>query len=206
MALSASLAKSSPRLRLADLIGILAHPIVLGCLGLATIVIKHVPQPDLQLFYLSFLALMTFAPAAIYLFVHYQGRILDILEVVDRQARLVPYFLMVIGSISALVVLSFIQAPMAIIAVTAVLLVNEIALGALNLYTKVSIHTATPALTALTLGYLVSPLWLWCLLITPIVGWARVARQRHTAKQVVLGSAVATVGTFLTLLLVNWLG
>lgn len=184
----------------ADSVALIAHPVVLGSLGLLTIVFNTVSSPSERVFYLLLLMLLTFAPAALYLFVHFRGNIVQMLELVNREARLIPYILMIIGAVVAISTLFYIDAPRSIFIMTLVLLANEIVLGTINFWTKVSIHTATPTFAALTLGYLMNPNWYLILLIVPLVGWARVYRQRHTLVQAASGALFAGAITWLVIL------
>ena len=109
------------------------------------------------------------------------------LELIEREARLVPYLLMIVGALGAILILDYINAPRSIFIMTLVLLINEVVLGTINFWTKVSIHTATATFTALTLGYLVNPYWYSFLFLIPLIAWARVTRKRHTIKLVVGG-------------------
>ncbi len=185
----------------AVLIALIAHPVVLGTLGLFAVVMHSVPEFTQQLYYVALLMLLTFAPAALYLFVLFKGNLINMLELIDREARLVPYLLMILGAIFAVVILVRIAAPPQIFIMTVVLLANELVLGTINFWTKVSIHTATVTFMAMTLGYLLSHTWLFLLLIIPFVGWARVYRKRHTVGQVAAGALFASVITIIVLVI-----
>lgn len=201
---SSSLAGRESTDLFAGLIALATHPVVIGTLGLLLIVLRTIDDQRTQLFYLALLVLLTFAPAALYLFVHFRGNLIEMLELINREARLVPYLLMVAGAITAIVVLVTINAPRPIFLMTLVLLANEIVLGTVNFWTKVSIHTATPTFTALTLGYLISPVWLALLFVVPLIGWARVYRRRHTVQQVIGGIVFATITTVLIIALSHY--
>ncbi len=177
----------------AALVALITHPVVIGSLGLILIVLSAVDNFQQQLFYFGLLVLLTFLPAALYLLVYFKGNVFDALELVDREARLIPYILMILGAIGAVAALTIIQAPRPIFIMTLVLLANEIVLGTVNFWTKVSIHTATPTFSAITLGYLLNPAWYSLIFLVPLIGWARVYRKRHTLKQVIGGALFAFV-------------
>lgn len=179
----------------ASVVALVAHPVVIGTLGLLTVVSNTLIDPIQQLNYLALLALLTFAPAALYLFVHFKGNVGEMLELIEREARLVPYILMILGAIGAIIVLKVIDAPRPIFIMTVVLLANEIILGTINFWTKVSIHTATATFTSLTLGYLMGPVWYAMLFLVPLIAWARVRRKRHTIRQVAGGAIFAALIT-----------
>lgn len=187
--------------KLAAIIALAGHPAILGCLGFIMIVLTTTQDFNERLFYLILLTLMTFIPAALYLFVHFKGNVLDMLELIDREARLIPYILMIGGAVAAIITLVGLHAPRPIFIMTLILLANEVVLGTINFWTKISIHTATASFTALMLGYLVDPNWYWLLLLVPVIGWSRVYRRRHTRNQVVGGGIFATVITGLVLVL-----
>lgn len=197
--MSQELVVRDPRSLFASLVAFIAHPVVVGTLGLLTIVFQTIEPMQARLFYVVLLILLTFVPAAFYLFIYFKGNIFEMLELIQREARLVPYILMILGAIGAIIVLSMLQAPKPIFVMTLVLLANEVVLATINFWTKVSIHTATPTFTALTLGYLVSPYWYLLLLLVPLVAWARVYGKRHTLKQVIGGFLFATAVTMISL-------
>ncbi len=177
----------------ASLIASLTHPVILGTLGLLTIVLKTIDKPSEQLLYLLLLILITFLPAALYLLVHFKGSLVQMLELIDREARLIPYILMIAGAVTAVIILVSLQAPRPIFVMTLVLLANEIVMATINFWTKVSIHTATTTFTALTLGYLIDPAWYGLLALVPLIAWARLQQKRHTASQVIGGTVVSAV-------------
>jgi membrane-associated phospholipid phosphatase len=185
----------------AGLVAALTHPVIIGTLGLLTVVSTVIPTFREQIFYLALLILITFMPAAFYLLVHFKGNVNEMFELIDREARLIPYILMILGAVGAVFVLSQIDAPKPIFIMTLVLLANEIVLGTINFWTKVSIHTATASFTALTLGYLIGFEWYAIIFLVPLIGWARVYRRRHTVKQVVGGAIFSAVITIIVLFL-----
>lgn len=183
----------------ASLVALVAHPVVIGTLGLLTVVLTSVETLPVRLFYLSLLVMLTFVPAALYLFVLFRGNVMDMLELIHREARLVPYILMILGAVAAVSVLFVIDAPRPIFIMTLVLLANEVVLGTVNFWTKVSIHTATATFTAITLGYLLSSAWYSLIFLVPLIAWARIYRKRHTITQVLSGSVFAAVITSLVI-------
>lgn len=185
----------------ASFVALVTHPVIIGTMSLLTVVLTTMGNPMERLFYLLLLMLLTFAPAALYLFVHFKGNIIEMLELINREARLVPYVLMIVGAIVAIVVLFMIDAPRPIFIMTLVLLANEIVLGTVNFWTKVSIHTATPTFTAITLGYLLTPTWYALIFLLPLIGWARVYRKRHSLQQVLSGPVFAAIITGIVILL-----
>ncbi len=187
--------------RFAQLVALLTHPVVIGTAGLLTVIMTSMSGLWERLFYLLILVLITFMPAALYLFVFFRGNISEMLELIDREARLVPYVLMILGAVTAVIFLTWLQAPRAVYIVTLVLLANEVILGTINFWTKVSIHTATATFTGLTMGYLIHPHWFSLLFLLPLIGWARVYRKRHSASQVVTGAIFAALITILVIIL-----
>jgi membrane-associated phospholipid phosphatase len=185
-------------------VALISHPVVLGLVSLLAVVFTTFGNIQDQLFYLFLLIILTFMPAALYLFVFFRGNINEMLELINREARLVPYILMILGAVGAIVVLNFYNAPKAVFVLTLVLLANEVVLGTINFWTKISIHTATATFTPIMLGYLVDPLWYIILLVVPLVAWARIYRKRHTTKQAIGGSLFAAIITSLVLVLSNY--
>lgn len=191
----------------AGLVALITHPVVIGTLGLILIVRNSVPTLQEQLFYLATLVLITFAPAALYMLVAFRGNVAEMLEMVDREARLVPYALMILGAFAAMVLLTQLDAPKPVFIMTLVLLANEIVMSTVNFWTKVSIHTATVTFTAITLGMLVSPNWFALLFLVPLIAWARIYRKRHTLQQVtggaVLSALLTSIVIFLSLIFIK---
>lgn len=192
-----------PRDLFASTVALICHPVFVGILGLLTVVFTSISNPSERLMYLVTLTLLTFAPAALYLFVHFKGNVSEMLELIDREARLIPYLLMIGGAIGAVILLTQLNAPRAVFVMTLVLIANEIVMGTINFWTKVSIHTATATFTAITLGYLIDPVWYAILFLVPLIAWARVFRRRHTINQVVGGSLVAAIVSVVVIFLSN---
>lgn len=188
----------------AAFVALITHPVVIGSLSLLTIILNTVTSLQEQLFYLLLLILLTFAPAALYLFVQFKGNLTEMLELINREARLVPYILMIVGALVAVTTLILINAPRPIFIMTLVLLANEVVLGTVNFWTKVSIHTATATFTAITLGYLMNPAWYALIFLVPLIGWARVYRQRHTLQQVIGGTFFAAAISTVTILIAHY--
>lgn len=189
----------TPQESFAGAIALVTHPVVIGTFGLLTIVDGTTGSLREELFYIVLLTILTFFPAALYLFLFFKGNVAEMLELIDREARLIPYILMIAGALGAIFVLDYLGAPRSIFIMTLVLLINEVVLGTINFWTKVSIHTATATFTALTLGYLASPYWYSLLFLLPLIAWARVVRKRHTVKQVVGGVVFASAITGIVL-------
>lgn len=186
---------------LATIISFTTHPVVIGTLGLSEVILTTLDNRNDQIFYLFLLVLLTFVPAALYLFVHFKGNVIEMLDLIHREARLIPYILMIIGAIIAVTVLVQIEAPRPLFIMTLVLLANEIVLGTVNFWTKVSIHTATATFTAITLGYLLDPAWYGLIVLVPFIGWARVYGQRHSLNQVIAGPVFASIITVVVIVL-----
>lgn len=199
--LSATAAPRDSRDSFAILIALITHPISIGTLGLLTVVMTSVADWQMRIFYLVSLVVLTFIPAALYLFVLFRGNVFEVLELINREARLMPYTLMIFGAIIAVTILMAIDAPKPIFIMTLVLLANEVVLGTINFWTKVSVHTATATFTALTLGYLINPAWYGLIFLVPLIGWARVHRHRHTLKQVITGTLIAAIVTSLVIII-----
>lgn len=191
--LSAAAAPRDSRDTFAILVALITHPIFIGSLGLLTVVLSTVSDWQMRAFYLVLLVVLTFVPAALYLFVLFRGNVLEVLELINREARLIPYILMIVGAIIAVTILFRIDAPRPIFIMTLVLLANEVVLGTINFWTKVSVHTATATFTAITLGYLINPAWYGLIFLVPLIGWARVQRSRHTLKQVITGTLISAL-------------
>jgi membrane-associated phospholipid phosphatase len=185
----------------AGLVALITHPVVIGTLGLILIIRSSIPTLSEQLFYLITLVTITFAPAALYMLVHFRGNVAEMLEMVEREARLIPYLLMILGAVGAIVLLTQLNAPQPVFIMTLVLLANEVVMGTINFWTKVSIHTATVTFTAITLGALVHPNWYALLFLVPLIAWARIYRKRHTLQQVTSGAVLSGLLTSIVIFL-----
>jgi membrane-associated phospholipid phosphatase len=114
-------------------------------------------------------------------------------DISDRRQRNELYLVGFVWSLVITIVLAMIGAPRAILAVMLLALAMGLIGGVVNLFWKISVHSASIAALA-TVALLYSPslgiaLWLCAL----AVGWARVRTGNHTPMQVLAGFLSAAI-------------
>lgn len=115
-----------------------------------------------------------------------------------RQQRLVV-MLFIIGSVlTGTLLMSAFGAPDPMVALIAAMVSTLVALMALTLLWKVSVHAAVSSGSVLILTLVYGP---WALLgysVVALVGWSRVTLRDHTCAQVVAGTAMGAAVAGLT--------
>jgi membrane-associated phospholipid phosphatase len=119
-------------------------------------------------------------------------------DVSVRQQRNELYLVGIVSMLIGVAILAALGAPTVFIGATLAGLVLTIICALINMYWKISVHSATmaSAATLLSLFSMYLGLLLWLCAVS--VGWARVRTGNHTPMQVVAGFAVATACVLLT--------
>lgn len=146
------------------------------------------------------IALGVLLPLAHLTWLVHRGLVADI-HLPHRRERIRPFILTSAGTGLTLALAALLDAPGLMVRVFAAILVQTLLLFAVTLRWKISVHSASAgALAALVAHFAgASPAAAGALLLTAVVGWARVRLARHTAAQVVAGIALGMLVTWLAL-------
>lgn len=166
----------------------------------------------LPLTYKLFLLLMfylftVFLPTALIRFYRrYQGWTL--IELGSRERRAIPYVISIFSYLLCYYIMAATHVPHFMGSILIAALVIQVACAIINLFIKISTHTAaiggvTGALLAFSVIFSFNPVWWLCivLLLAGMVGTSRMILRQHSLRQVVLGYLAGVACSFVSVLL-----
>jgi membrane-associated phospholipid phosphatase len=110
-----------------------------------------------------------------------------------RHQRHRIYVIGLFFNVMAMLTLSWLQAPAALVAALVSGLVAVVSFAVINLWWKISVHASVASALVVILHLLYG--W-WAapsLVLVPLMGWARVTLSQHTVGQVAAGSVLSAV-------------
>lgn len=195
----------------AKVLSVLFTPFYLPILGLLILFIFSYLSL-LPLTYKLFLLLMfylftVFLPTALIRFYRrYQGWTL--IELGSRERRAIPYVLSIFSYLLCYYIMAATHVPHFMGSILIAALVIQVACAIINLFIKISTHTAaiggvTGALLAFSVIFSFNPVWWLCivLLLAGMVGTSRMILRQHSLRQVVLGYLAGVACSFVSVLL-----
>lgn len=195
----------------AKVLSVLFTPFYLPILGLLILFIFSYLSL-LPLTYKLFLLLMfylftVFLPTALIRFYRrYQGWTL--IELGSRERRVIPYVISIFSYLLCYYIMAATHVPHFMGSILIAALVIQVACAIINLFIKISTHTAaiggvTGALLAFSVIFSFNPVWWLCivLLLAGMVGTSRMILRQHSLRQVVLGYLAGVACSFVSVLL-----
>lgn len=157
----------------------------------------------LLMFYLFTVFLST---ALIRFYRRYQGWTL--IELGSRERRAIPYVISIFSYLLCYYIMAATHVPHFMGSILIAALVIQVACAIINLFIKISTHTAaiggvTGALLAFSVIFSFNPVWWLCivLLLAGMVGTSRMILRQHSLRQVVLGYLAGVACSFVSVLL-----
>lgn len=157
----------------------------------------------LLMFYLFTVSLPT---ALIRFYRRYQGWTL--IELGSRERRAIPYVISIFSYLLCYYIMAATHVPHFMGSILIAALVIQVACAIINLFIKISTHTAaiggvTGALLAFSVIFSFNPVWWLCivLLLAGMVGTSRMILRQHSLRQVVLGYLAGVACSFVSVLL-----
>lgn len=157
----------------------------------------------LLMFYLFTILLPT---ALIRFYRQYQGWTL--IELGSRERRVIPYIISIFSYLVCYYIMTITHVPHFMGSILIAALVIQIACAMINLFVKISTHTAaiggvTGSLLAFSVIFAFNPVWWLCvtLLLAGMVGTSRMILRQHSLHQVVLGYLAGVLCSFVSVLL-----
>ena len=134
----------------------------------------------------------------IHLYRHYHGW--SLIELGTREGRVVPYVISILCYFSCLYLMEQMHIPYFMRSIVACALIIQIVCALINVWWKISTHTAAiggvaGALLVFSEVFRFNPMWWFCLvlLLAGILGTSRMILRQHTLAQVVAGFIVGLV-------------
>ena len=195
----------------AKVLSVVFTPFYLPLLGLAILLaftyLSLLPFMYKLLLLLAFWVFTVFVPTMlIRLYRRYQGW--SLFEIGNRERRVIPYVISIVSYLFCYYLMSAAHVPHFMGVVLMAALVIQVVCAMVNLFIKISTHTAAIggvvgaiASFSLILGF--NPVWWLCLavLIAGLVGTSRMILRQHTLREIVLGFLVGVVCSFVSVAL-----
>lgn len=128
----------------------------------------------------------------IHLYRRYQGW--SLIEIGQKERRMIPYIIAILSYFTCYYVMSVQRIPQFMANILVAALVIQIVCAIINIWWKISTHTAAiggfaGALLAFSLLFVFNPIWWLCVifLVAGVVGSSRMILRQHTLTQVLLG-------------------
>jgi hypothetical protein len=159
----------------------------------------------IQVMTLCYLFTILLPTLLIHLYRRYQGW--SLIELGHRERRMVPYILSIVSYFTCVYVMERLHMPHFMGSIMVAALAVQIICAIINIWWKISIHTAAiggvgGALFAFSFYLGFNPVWWFCLifLIAGLMGTCRMILRQHTLAQVVIGFWVGVVSAALAIL------
>lgn len=195
----------------AKVLSVLFTPFYLPILGLLILFIfsylSLLPLTYKLFMLLMFYLFTVFLPTALIRFYRrYQGWTL--IELGSRERRAIPYVISIFSYLLCYYIMAATHVPHFMGSILIAALVIQVACAIINLFIKISTHTAaiggvTGALLAFSVIFSFNPVWWLCivLLLAGMVGTSRMILRQHSLRQVVLGYLAGVACSFVSVLL-----
>ncbi len=195
----------------AKVLSVLFTPFYLPILGLLILFIfsylSLLPCTYKLFLLLMFYLFTVFLPTALIRFYRrYQGWTL--IELGSRERRAIPYVISIFSYLLCYYIMAATHVPHFMGSILIAALVIQVACAIINLFIKISTHTAaiggvTGALLAFSVIFSFNPVWWLCivLLLAGMVGTSRMILRQHSLRQVVLGFLAGVACSFVSVLL-----
>lgn len=143
----------------------------------------------------------------IHLYRQYQGWTL--LQLGQKERRMVPYAISILCYFSCFYLMNLLHLPHLITSILIVALVIQMLCAVINVWWKISTHTAAiggvlGALLAFSFMLNFNSVWWLCLVViaSGIVGSSRIILRQHTLMQVTAGFFLGIISAFFTIILI----
>lgn len=190
--------------RLAFFISAIFTPPLVVTLAILAIAVYY--SDRYELFWLWAFAgiLLLIGPATIYVYFAYKKGAVSDINMSEREERLRPLIISLIGAIIVMWVLMDRDAPKPLILLGMTLVSELVIIIFVTVFWKISLHALTYSSAVTLLVYLFNPLAAILYVFLLPIGWARIYRKRHTLLQVVAGSLVGIIVVLAIFLLFNY--
>lgn len=195
----------------AKVLSVVFTPFYLPIVGLVTLLtltyLSLLPWVyKLFLFLLFYVFTILMPTTLIRVYRRYHGWTL--IQLGSRERRMMPYVISILCYLLCCYVLTVTHVPHFMRSVLIAALVIQIACSIVNLYVKISTHTAAiggvaGALTAFAFIFSFNPVWWLCvvILLAGLVGTSRMILRQHSLHQVVIGFLVGLVCSFCSVIM-----
>lgn len=194
----------------ARIISMLLTPFYLSVVGVLAIFsfsyLSMFPwQAKLSLVLLTYAFTVLIPSILIHLYRQYHGWTL--FQLGHREKRMIPYVISILCYSLCLYIMDWLHLPHLLTAILTAALVIQILCAIINVWWKISTHTAaiggvTGSLIGFSFLFSFNPMWWLCLviLLSGLVGSSRIILRQHSLSQVFMGYFLGIASSYLTII------
>lgn len=194
----------------ARIISMLLTPFYLSVVGVLAIFsfsyLSMFPwQAKLSLVLLTYAFIVLIPSILIHLYRQYHGWTL--FQLGHREKRMIPYVISILCYSLCLYIMDWLHLPHLLTAILTAALVIQILCAIINVWWKISTHTAaiggvTGSLIGFSFLFSFNPMWWLCLviLLSGLVGSSRIILRQHSLSQVSMGYFLGIASSYLTII------
>ena len=194
----------------ARIISMLLTPFYLSVVGVLAIFsfsyLSMFPwQAKLSLVLLTYAFTVLIPSILIHLYRQYHG--LTLFQLGHREKRMIPYVISILCYSLCLYIMDWLHLPHLLTAILTAALVIQILCAIINVWWKISTHTAaiggvTGSLIGFSFLFSFNPMWWLCLviLLSGLVGSSRIILRQHSLSQVSMGYFLGIAISYLTII------
>ena len=194
----------------ARIISMLLTPFYLSVVGVLAIFsfsyLSMFPwQAKLSLVLLTYAFTVLIPSILIHLYRQYHG--LTLFQLGHREKRMIPYVISILCYSLCLYIMDWLHLPHLLTAILTAALVIQILCAIINVWWKISTHTAaiggvTGSLIGFSFLFSFNPMWWLCLviLLSGLVGSSRIILRQHSLSQVSMGYFLGIGSSYLTII------
>ena len=123
-----------------------------------------------------------------------------------RKQRNKIYLLSSVCAVVSCAVLYYLAAPLVLVATLVAGLLSVVMFMSINLWWKISIHSAFVAGSVTILIAMYGYIWAATIVLLPLIGWSRIELEHHSPAQVVSGALLAALVVFAVFYLFGLVG
>ena len=162
-------------------------------------------QAKLSLVLLTYAFTVLIPSILIHLYRQYHGWTL--FQLGHREKRMIPYVISILCYSLCLYIMDWLHLPHLLTAILTAALVIQILCAIINVWWKISTHTAaiggvTGSLIGFSFLFSFNPMWWLCLviLLSGLVGSSRIILRQHSLSQVSMGYFLGIASSYLTII------
>jgi hypothetical protein len=133
----------------------------------------------------------------LYIWFLYKKKKINDMHISEKEDRIKPLVVACISYIIFFIILYVLKGPLFLKSIFAVIIVSTVILTIITYFWKICLHASGITFMVITFIILFGKWMLLMIPLIPLIGWARVRIKKHTVNQVILGTGVSTIITFL---------
>jgi len=133
----------------------------------------------------------------LYIWFLYKKKKINDMHIPEKGDRIKPLVVACTSYIIIFIILYVLEGPLFLKSIFAVIIVSTIILTIITYFWKICLHASGITFMVITFNILFGKWMLLMIPLIPLIGWARVRIKKHTVNQVILGTGVTAIITFL---------